>query len=94
MKSIDDIYIKNGDADLVERQMYQDLLKEKKKQIEDLLMIINKYQKGIYYDEDEIQRIKKHNRRVDSKTKEQLKIIKLAVSNLNSNLNPNVQINI
>ena len=94
MKLIDENYIKNGDSFIVERQMFESILQDKKKQIEDLLLLINKYQKGIYYDEHEINRIKTHNKQLDKKTKKQLDIIKLAVSNLNSNLNPKVEINI
>ena len=52
------------------------------------------FKKGIYYDKDEIKAIKKHNKQLDKKTKEQYEIIKLAVSNLKSNLNPKVEINI
>lgn len=94
MKLIDENYIKNNDSFMVEMQMYENMLEDKKKKIEDLLRLIDKFQKGIYYDKDEIKRIKKHNEQIEKKTKEQYEIIKLAVDNLKSNLNPRVEINI
>lgn len=94
MKLIDNNFIKNGDSFIVEKQMFQTLLKDKKQKIEALLLLINKFQKGIYYDVDEINSIKKHNKQINIKTKEQLKIINQAVKNLNSNLNPKIEIKI
>ena len=94
MKHIDDNFIKNGDSFLIEKQMYETIIQDKKNKIADLLKIINKYQKGIYYDEEEIEHVKKYNEKVNDKTKEQLKIVRQALKNLNSNLNPNIQIKI
>ena len=65
-----------------------------KKIIEDLLVKIDKYQKGIYYDTDEIHRIQKHNKDIEDKTKIQFITIKKALRKLNSNLNPSIELKI
>jgi len=94
MKLIDENFIKSGDSFILEKQMFESILSDKKKKIQDLLTIINKFQKGIYYDKDEIAAIKNNNKLVNLKTKEELKIINQAVKNLNSKLNPQIQIKI
>lgn len=94
MKLIDQNFIKSGDSFILEKQMFESILNDKKKKIQDLLTIINKFQKGIYYDKDEIAAVKNNNKLVNLKTKEQLKIINQAVKNLNSKLNPEIQIKI
>lgn len=94
MKLIDNNFIKNGDAFLVEKQMYESIIQDKKNKIADLIKIINKYQKGIYFDEEELSHVNNYNEKLNDKTKQQLKIVRQALKNLNSNLNPNIQIKI